>query len=188
MFPPEPGQDESNAPSHSEIPLPLSNGSQFPPPEPAHFEVFAADVLAIDASGGVDSPGGAQPRWECFCGQTFGRGQELRRHLVQVDQPRQTCPFKLCTYNWKRLDKIKAHIMNVHASKFCPKLLEEIRNLRGKKMDKFLEQLEVLDAYDLDMLDTYQLPPCQPHLLEAPGASGIYYLRCVPKRENKWIV
>jgi hypothetical protein len=82
------------------------------------------------------------------------------------------CPFKPCTYNWIRLDKIKAHIINDHADKFCPNLLEQIRKLRGKKMIEFLE------AYDLDMPDTSLLP--LPPLLEASGASGIvYYIRCV---------
>jgi hypothetical protein len=178
MFPPEPGQDELNAPAHSEILPPSSgfSGPQFPPPEPAHFEVLAAGVQPTDASGGVDLPGGAQPRCECVCGKTFGRRQELRRHLDQVHKPQQMCPFKPCTYNWIRHAKIKAHIINDHADKFCPDLLEQIRKLRGKKMVEFLDQ--VLDAYDFDMPDTYVLP--LPPLLEAPGASGIaHYIRCV---------
>jgi hypothetical protein len=187
MFPPEPGQDESSAPAHSESPLPHSNGPQFPPPEPAHFEVPAADVQPTDASGGVDSPCGAQPRarWKCVCGKTFRRRQELKRHLDQVDKPRQMCPFKPCPYNWLRPDKIKAHIMNVHASKFssCPNLLEKIGKLRGKEMIEFLD--EVSKAYDFDTPDTlaYLLPP--PPLLEALGECGTFYLRCVLRLENK---
>jgi hypothetical protein len=86
------------------------------------------------------------------------------------------CPFKPCPYDWKRLDKIKAHIMKDHANKFCPNLLKQIRKLRGKKMIEFLDQ--VLDAYDFDMSDTYLVP--LPLLLEMPGASRIeYYIRCV---------
>jgi hypothetical protein len=176
MFPPEPGQEESNAPAHYEIPLPPSSGPQFPPPEPTHSDILTANVQPTDASGGVDLPGGAQPRCKCVCGKTFGRRQELKRHLDQVDKPRQMCPFKPCTYNWIRLDKIKAHIINDHANKFCPDLLEQICKLRGKKMIEFLDQ--VLDAYDFDTPDTYVLP--LPPLLEAPGASGIvFYIRCV---------
>ena len=170
MLPPEPS---SNAAAHSEFPEFPSTESLFPPPEPIHSTDLAADVQAIDASRGVDSPGGAQHR--CVydnCGQIFKRRQELTRHLNQVHNPVQMCPFEPCLYTWKRPDKIKAHIINVHGSEFCPKVLEQIHKLKGKRV------IEFLGACAFAICDTYplHLPP----LLEPSGGdSGVYYLRWV---------
>ena len=161
-------QDELNTAAHT--------GSQIPPPEPAYSEDLTADVHAIDASWGVDLPGGAQPRWKCVCGQTFGRRQELGRHLA----PWKMCLLKPCTYTWKRTEKIKAHIINDHASEFCQKVLEKIGKLRGNALIKLLDayEFEVPDACSLD------LPP----LPELSGEYGKYCLRSVSSglRTSEW--
>ena len=169
-LPPEYGRDESNATAHSEILVIPSTAPQSLPLEPAHSADLA--IHAVDASGGVDSPSPSETRFRCgHCPKTFGRQQELTRHLEQVDKPRQICPFKPCTYNWIRPDKIKAHIINVHGSECCSKVLEEIRKLRGKKV------IDFLDAYDFEMYDKSQ--PWQP-LLEPSGIEPwVFYLRCV---------
>ena len=170
MLPPEPG---SNAAAHSELPELPSTESLFPPPELIRSTDLTADVQAIDGSRGVDSPGGAQHRCDHNnCGQIFKRRQELTRHLNQVHNPGQKCPLKSCLYTWKRPDKIKAHIINVHGSEFCPKVLEQIHKLRGKGV------IEFLDAYAFDICDTHLLH-LPPHLEPSGGESGVYYLRCV---------
>ena len=169
MLLPEPG---SNAAAHSELPELPSTESLFPPPEPIHSTDLAADVQAIDASRGVDSPGGGQ--YHCdynTCGQIFRRRQELTRHLNQVHSPGRKCPFQPCLYTWKRPYKIKAHIINVHGSEFCPKVLEQIHKLKEKRV------IEFLDAYTFVMCDTYIPPP-----LESFGGEGVYYLRWVCSR------
>ena len=151
MLPPEPA---SNAAAHSELPELPSTESQFPPPELTHSASLAADMQAVDASGGVGSPCGGQ--YHCdynTCGQIFRKRQQLTRHLNQVhSNPVQMCPFEPCPYTWKRPDKIKAHINNARGSEFCPKVLEQIHKLKGKRMIEFLGA----HAFDIcESCDTY---------------------------------
>ncbi|KAF8259968.1 hypothetical protein EI94DRAFT_1749906 [Lactarius quietus] len=80
----------------------------------------------------------------CICPElkAFGRQQELNRHLRQVHQPPRGCPFESCNYEWKRPDRIKAHIINVHGSLLCPVITKAVRGLYGKNILNFVDNYE----------------------------------------------
>jgi hypothetical protein len=80
-----------------------------------------------------------------YCNTSFGRDQELRRHINDIHTPRRRCPF--CQFMWARPDKIKAHIVADHADKFTADMLEGIKTFCGRRI------VEFMDAYDhgLDM-------------------------------------
>jgi hypothetical protein len=137
----EPGQehDRTNASQFWEFLIHPSDAPQLPPPEAAQSADLATDVQVTEAAGDGNSPGGALPLcW--ICSTSFKRSQELKRHLSQVHMPKRECPFgESCTHKWKRPAKIKDHIIEAHGSEFHPEVLQEIRKLRGKGVEKFLD-------------------------------------------------
>jgi len=80
-----------------------------------------------------------------YCNKSFGRDQELQRHMKDIHTPRRQCPF--CEVTWTRPDKIKAHIVADHADKFTAEMLEGIKAFCGRRI------VEFMDAYDYG-LDT----------------------------------
>ncbi|KAH9053733.1 hypothetical protein EDB87DRAFT_1580867 [Lactarius vividus] len=76
------------------------------------------------------------------CGQSFGRPQELKRHIKDKHMPRSQCPF--CFYEWSRPDKIKTHLTNVHRDAFSAEVLKEICALRGQAAVDFFKTYEIL--------------------------------------------
>lgn len=107
------------------------DASQFPPPESPRSADLATNVRVIEAPGAEGGNGGALSRCET-CKKTFGRPQELKRHRKQVHKPQRICPFKPCTYKWKRPYKIRSHIIDVHRSELCPVVFQGVSALRGK--------------------------------------------------------
>ncbi|KAN0130384.1 hypothetical protein V8E53_011785 [Lactarius tabidus] len=90
----------------------------------------------------ADGPAGgnASSRWHCVyddCEATFGRHQELKRHLIGVHTPWRRCPF--CSYEWSRPNKIKTHLMENHQDK--PQFLNEIHPKNGQHLVEFLMPL-----------------------------------------------
>jgi len=122
----------------------LNIAPQLPPPAATQPAGIATDVQVTEAVGGGSSPGGASRPLCVACGQSFTRLQELKRHLSQAHMPNRKCPFKFCTYEWKRPSKIKDHLNEVHSSELNPLVFQEIRKLRGKRV------VEFVDAYEFD--------------------------------------
>ena len=182
MVPQEPGilYDGSNATTHSESPVLPRNASQFPPPEAAQP---ADDQLTEAPTDSRNSPGKKLNLCR-ICGHRFKRPQDCARHLSDVHQPKRRCPFEPCKYNWKRSDKIKAHITKVHGSDLCPLVAKGVCALRGKDV------IEFVDAYDFERPDnTYVLLPLPLLASEAPSGECEQYLRCVFLRlDNKGII
>jgi len=75
-----------------------------------------------------------------YCGEDFGRVQELNRHVKDIHMPRRRCPF--CDVTWTRPAKIKAHLIADHAEEFTEEVLIGIKALCGRRVTEFL------DAYD----------------------------------------
>ncbi|KAH9032877.1 hypothetical protein EDB85DRAFT_2145274 [Lactarius pseudohatsudake] len=76
------------------------------------------------------------------CGQSFGRPQDLKRHVIDKHMPRRQCPF--CFYEWSRADKIKAHLTEVHRDVFSAEILQGICSLRGQAVIEFIQTYEML--------------------------------------------
>jgi len=145
----------------------LHDGSNSTP----HSEFLAVSVQVAEAPRDSNSRGSKLSQCE-ICGRCFKRPQERTRHLRQVHQPQRKCPFQPCAYNWKRPDKINAHITNVHGSKLCPLVTEGVRALRGKEVTEFV------DAYDFERPDgTYVLLPLPLLASVAPSGESELYLR-----------
>ncbi|KAF8264647.1 hypothetical protein EI94DRAFT_440870 [Lactarius quietus] len=83
------------------------------------------------------------------CGKSFGRPQDVRRHVIDVHMPRRRCPF--CYYEWSRVNKIKAHLSGVHSNVFSAENLQSICALRGQDMVVFLDNFESF-RYNLNEL------------------------------------
>lgn len=86
---------------------------------------------------GINSTTGGtgRPRPACvYCSKTFGRIQELGRHVRDVHQLPHQCPF--CAFMWTRPCKLKEHFMAAHVR--SPEILEVIKPLRGQGLVKFL--------------------------------------------------
>ncbi|KAH8984986.1 hypothetical protein EDB86DRAFT_3084087 [Lactarius hatsudake] len=149
--------DGANASQPLESLVHPGDASQFPHPEAARFADLATNVQVIEAPGAGGGNGGALFRCEP-CKKTFGRLQELKRHRNQVHKPQRICPFKLCTYKWKRPDKIRAHIIDVHCSELCPVVFKGVSALRGKPKGV----VEFVNAYE----SGYSFePPAEPYVL-----------------------
>ncbi|KAI9453914.1 hypothetical protein BJY52DRAFT_1286919 [Lactarius psammicola] len=92
---------------------------------------------------GAATSSGSSGRPLCgTCGQTFGRPQDLRRHINDVHKPRRQCPF--CSYGWSRADKIKAHLTDAHRDELSAEVLQGICALRGQAVVEFLDSFEYL--------------------------------------------
>ncbi|KAI9436238.1 hypothetical protein H4582DRAFT_1965268 [Lactarius indigo] len=174
--------DGVNATQLLQYPEHPGDAPQFLPPEVAKYKYadLATAVEVIEAPGGNN--GGASHRCErAGCGKKFKRRQELKRHRNQVHKPQRICPFKLCAYKWKRPDKIRTHIIEVHGSELCPEVLQKLKALRGnpKGVVDFVDTDEFLRNFE-PPAETYVLPSVPP-----PGPSEEFRLRdfCDCKRE-----
>ena len=80
--------------------------------------------------------------WCTKCVRVFMRPQELLRHIRDVhDHPRK-CPFKFCSYSWKRPDKLRAHLIRHHREALAPDIFQRINELRGKDLIMFVDTIE----------------------------------------------
>ncbi|KAH8992178.1 hypothetical protein EDB92DRAFT_1816023 [Lactarius akahatsu] len=77
-----------------------------------------------------------------ICGQSFGRPQDLKRHIKDKHMPRRQCPF--CSHEWSRPDRIKAHLTDAHRDALSAEVLQGICALRGQAVVDFLETYEIL--------------------------------------------
>ena len=173
---PQESRDGSNDTPCSEFLLLPGKASQFTPPkaaQPADLAV-AVQVTEQAAEAPEDSNWPGSRLCHCkICGRLFKKPHELGRHLREVHQQKRRCPFGSCKYNWKRADKIKAHITNVHSSNLCPLVTEGVRALRGKDV------IEFVNAYDFESLDSTMLLPLPLLASEAPSGEFKQHLRCV---------
>ncbi|KAI9429292.1 hypothetical protein H4582DRAFT_308701 [Lactarius indigo] len=89
----------------------------------------------------VSTSGGVRPLCG-ICGQSFGRPQELSRHINDKHMPPRQCPF--CSHKWTRPDRIKTHITDVHRGEFSAEVLQGICSLRGQAVVNFFDTYEYL--------------------------------------------
>jgi len=100
---------------------------------------WTSEVSAWGAQPAADTPSGV--RNLCgTCGQKFGRPQELKRHVEYVHSPPRHCPF--CPFQWKRPDKIRTHLLEVHHDVPSAGALQEIHPRRGLGLVEFLDTYE----------------------------------------------
>ncbi|KAH9053731.1 hypothetical protein EDB87DRAFT_164377 [Lactarius vividus] len=133
----------------------LDDTSQFSPPG---LQVALTETQEAINEEPVSS---SAPRCET-CNKVFGRPQELKRHGNEVHKLQQRiCPFKSCTYKWKRPDKIRAHIIDVHNSELCPVVIQGLRALHRKPegVVKFVNAYEFGYSFK---------PPAEPYV-SPPG-------------------
>lgn len=174
--------DGTDAAQLQELLVHPSNVSQLLPPEAAQSPALATNIQVTEAPRGGDSPKGAPSR--CGdCGKSFGRPQDLKRHWKEVHtMSLRKCPFKPCTYEWKRSDKIKAHIIEVHGSGLCPVVFEGIRALPGKGVIEFVDAYEFGCSFKTP--EPYISLPL-PLLPVAPFEEFGPYRRCVLLRMDR---
>ena len=70
-------------------------------------------------------------KWLCGCGKSYGRSQDLRRHITDKHQTPHKCPF--CDTYWTRAEKIRRHLATKHQDRFTEEQLRQIRCLKSRK-------------------------------------------------------
>ncbi|KAH9003534.1 hypothetical protein EDB86DRAFT_2826658 [Lactarius hatsudake] len=117
------------------------NAARFSPSETRAFT--NAQKTELPGQGSVS--GGRQ--YSCgLCKKRFKRRQDLMRHVRDVHGPPRQCP--LCSYEWTRAYKIKAHLLNAHSNELCPVVSLGIRVLRGHDVVEFIDTHELLRGFE----------------------------------------
>ncbi|KAI9456356.1 hypothetical protein BJY52DRAFT_1212944 [Lactarius psammicola] len=117
------------------------NAAQFSPPETTPF----TDAQQAEPPEHGSVSGGK--RYDCgTCKKAFKRLQDIMRHVRDIHDPPRQCP--LCSYEWTRVYKIKAHLLKVHSDEFCPAVSAGIRVLRGHDVVKFIDAYELLRSFE----------------------------------------
>lgn len=65
------------------------------------------------------------------CGKSYGRFQDLERHIREKHQTLPKCPF--CDTNLARAEKIRRHLIINHQDCFTEEELRQIRRLKSRK-------------------------------------------------------
>ncbi|KAF8264577.1 hypothetical protein EI94DRAFT_1831716 [Lactarius quietus] len=103
--------------------------------------LLSESALTVPWTSRLPGPGPTTSSGDCpfcdICGKRFARLQELKRHANEVHKPLRQCPF--CAYHWKRVDKIKTHVLGVHQDVLSEEVLQQLRGLRGQDVVKFLD-------------------------------------------------
>lgn len=86
------------------------------------------------------------------CGKSFGRPQDVRRHVKDLHTPRRQCP--LCPYEWSRPAKIKIHLTDVHRDLLSAEDLKDICTLRGQMVAVFLNSFASIHSTELAQIPT----------------------------------
>ena len=65
------------------------------------------------------------------CGKSYGRSQDLNRHIRENHQTLPKCPF--CSTNLVRAEKLRRHLIIKHQDRFAVEELRQIRRLKSRK-------------------------------------------------------
>ncbi|KAH9054834.1 hypothetical protein EDB87DRAFT_1416552 [Lactarius vividus] len=118
------------------------NATRFSPYGTTRSTFTNAQETELPGQGSVS--GGR--RYGCgHCPKRFKRRQDLMRHVRDVHGPPRQCP--LCSYEWTRAYKIKAHLLKVHSDELCPVVVLGIRVLRGYDVVEFIDTHELLRGF-----------------------------------------
>jgi hypothetical protein len=92
---------------HGQTMMSTMHGGQ---PVPASYPTLAPAGLTAPTTttntGSIRCPQG--------CIETFGRGEELRRHMKKHETPRYKCPIYNCPMTFYRKDKLRDHAQKGH--------------------------------------------------------------------------
>ncbi|KAH9066183.1 hypothetical protein EDB87DRAFT_1573806 [Lactarius vividus] len=135
---------------------------RFTQPTPSHIRFLVPQPSNSGNRYGAhvcsDASPAAQKCYPCqVCGKRFQMLQDLKRHEVQQHNSPRQCPF--CLYQWKRPDKIKARLVEVHRDVLSAEILDQIRARRGKDLVEFLNTDKHLLGRELEAMITKLVTP-----------------------------
>ncbi|KAN0131184.1 hypothetical protein V8E53_011076 [Lactarius tabidus] len=124
---------------------PADANPSFPESEAA-FTTIEGTTTAPAQVEGAGTSSDVRPLCDT-CGKSFGRPQDVRRHIKDLHTPRRRCPF--CPHEWSRPEKIKAHLTDVHRDLLSAENLQGICALRGQQVFVFLDTFAFIHSAEL---------------------------------------